>query len=90
MLVEINKLNQKFEEDHVDITYIETTLDVSISMLCKLSLERIFGVDEVHISSFFVKLERGTLEFADSIGMVHLYPLTFESFPKMEIFGATI
>lgn len=35
MLVELNKLNQKFEEDHVDITYIDTTLHVSLSILRK-------------------------------------------------------
>ena len=55
MLVELNKLNQKFEEDHVDITYIDTTLDVSISMLRKRFLESIFGVDAVNMSSFLVK-----------------------------------
>ena len=35
MLVELNNLNQKFEEDHVAITYIDTTLHVSISILHK-------------------------------------------------------
>lgn len=33
--VELNKLNQKFEEDHVDITYFDTNLHVSISILRK-------------------------------------------------------
>lgn len=35
MLIKLNKVNQNFEEGHVDITSIGTTLDVSISILRK-------------------------------------------------------
>lgn len=55
MFVELNKLNQKLKEGHVDITYIDTTLYVSISMLRKRFLESIFGVDAMHMSCFLVK-----------------------------------
>jgi hypothetical protein len=34
---------------------LDTTLDVSISMLRKQFLGSIFGVDAVHMSSFLVK-----------------------------------
>ena len=52
--IELNKLNKKFQEDHVDITYFDTNLHVSISILRKWFLESIFGVDAVHMSSFLV------------------------------------
>ena len=84
MLIELNKLNQKFQEDHVDITSIGTTLDVSISMLRKRFLGDIFGAGAVNISSFLSKAQGGTLEFADRTGMIHLHPLRFESLPKMQ------
>ena len=35
VLIELNELNQNFQEDHVDITSINTTLDVNINILCK-------------------------------------------------------
>jgi len=87
VLIELNKLNQKFQEDHVDITSIGTTLDVSISMLRKRFLGDIFGAGAVNISSFLSKAQGGTLEFADRTCMIHLHPLRFESLPKMQKSG---
>ena len=62
VLIELNKFNQKFQEDHVDITSIGTTLDVSISMLRKRFLGDIFGAGAVNISSFLSKVQGETLE----------------------------
>ena len=35
VIIELNMLNRKFQEDHIDITSIGTTLDVTISMFRK-------------------------------------------------------
>ena len=58
VLIELNKLNQKFQDDHVDITSIGTILDVVISMLRKQFLGGIFGVGAMHISSFLIRAQR--------------------------------
>lgn len=87
VLIELNRLNQKFQDDHIDITSIGTTLDVTISMLRKRFLGDIFGVGAMHISSFLIKVKGETLKFADNICMVHLHPLRFESFPKIQKSG---
>jgi len=87
VLIELNKLNKKFQEDHVDITSIGTTLDVSISMFHKQILGSKFSASAIHISSFLIKAQGGTLEFVDNTGMVHLHPLRFESLPKMQTSG---
>lgn len=55
ILIELNKSNQKFQEDYVDITSIGNTIYVSISMFHKLFLESIFGVGAMHITYFLVK-----------------------------------
>jgi hypothetical protein len=53
VLIGLNKMNQKFQEDHVGITSIGTTLDITISLLHKRFLRDIFGVGAMHISYFF-------------------------------------
>ena len=59
VLIELNKLNRKFQEDHVDITSIGSTLDFSISMFHKWFLGSIYGVGVVHMSSFLIKAPGG-------------------------------
>ena len=62
VLSELNKLNQKFIGDHVGITSIGTTLDVTINMLCKLFLGSLFGAGALHIS-FLLTKEQGGNQF---------------------------
>ena len=50
VLIELNKLNQKFQDDQVDIISIGTTLDITIFMLHKQFLGGIFGASTVHTS----------------------------------------
>lgn len=88
VLTELNKLNQKFQEDHVDITSIGTTLDITINMLHKRFLGNIFGVGAVHTSSLLTRAQNGTLEFVDNANMVHVQPLRFESCPNSHVSGA--
>jgi len=87
VLIELNKLNQKFQEDHVDITSIGTTLDITISLLHKRFLRGTFGAGAMHTSSFLNKTQQGTLEFADCTGIVHVHELRFESLPKSQRSG---
>ena len=87
VLIELNKLNQKFQEDHVDITSIGTTLDVTISLLHKRFLRGTFGAGTMHMSSFLSKTQQGTLEFADCTGMIHVHALRFERLPKSQRSG---
>jgi hypothetical protein len=49
VLIELNKLNQKFQEDHVDITSIGTTLDVTINMVFS---RHIWGMCSAYILFF--------------------------------------
>ena len=55
MLIELNKLNQKFQRGHVYNTSIGTTLDVTIIMLRKRFLVGIFGFGAMHMSSFLIR-----------------------------------
>ena len=57
VLIHLNKLNQKLQEDHVDNTSIGTILDVAFSMLRKPFLRGIFGVVAMHISSFLIRAQ---------------------------------
>lgn len=87
VIIELNKLNKKFQEDHVDITSIGTTLDITISLLHKRFIRGTFGVGAMHTSSFLSKTQQGTLEFADCTCIVHVHELAFESFPKSQRSG---
>ena len=53
-------------------------------MLRKWFLGGIFGASAMHIFSFLIKAQGGPLKFANNTCMVHLHPLGFESFPKIQ------
>ena len=61
VLIDLNKLNQKLQEDHVDNTSIGTILDVAFSMLCKPFLGGISRVVAMHISSSLIRARGRTL-----------------------------
>ena len=48
VLIELNTLNQRFQEYHVNIIYIGTTLDVTINKIHKPLLEGISGAVAMH------------------------------------------
>ena len=58
-------------------------------MLRKPFLRGIFGVVAMHISSFLIRAQGGTLEFVDSTCMLHLHQLRFEILPKDTKIGNT-
>lgn len=52
VFIELKMLNQKIHDDHVDITYVEITLDITISLFHKRFTRDTFGVGAMHTSSF--------------------------------------
>ena len=50
------KLNKKFQYDHVDITAIASTLDVTIAMLRRQYLGLHFGRTSKHLGKFLCEL----------------------------------
>ncbi|KAH9295072.1 hypothetical protein KI387_038660 [Taxus chinensis] len=87
VLTELNKLNKIFQEDHIDITSIGTTLDITIDMLRRRFQRGIFGAGTLHTSSFLTRAQGGSLEFADGTGTLHVHALRFESLPKSQRSG---
>lgn len=65
VLLELNKLNEKFQRHVIDITEISRQLDSTISVLKRrfLRLDRQFGEGSKYVSSFLEMTKDGYLEF---------------------------
>ena len=55
VLLELNKLNRKFQFDFVDIISIASTIDVTINLLWKHYLDVSFGTTTKHLRIFFAQ-----------------------------------
>jgi hypothetical protein len=73
VLTELNKLSQRFQEEHIDITSIGMQLDVLIELLRRRVLRDMFGEGSQHVSYFLKKLEHEKLEFIDNTGASHVH-----------------
>ena len=87
VLTELNKLSQRFQEEHIDITSIGMQLDVLIDLLRRRFLRNIFGAGSQHVSNFLKKSENGNLDFIDNTGVSHVHSLRFEPLPNSLGFG---
>jgi hypothetical protein len=67
-LTEFNKLSQRFQKEHIDITSNGMQLVVLIEFICRRFLRDMFGVGSQHVSYFLKKSKHGKLEFIDNIG----------------------
>ena len=87
-LSELNKISQRFQEEHIDITSIGTQLDVLIELISRRFLRNTFGVGSQHVSYFLKKFENGNLEYIDNTGVSHVHLLRFEAIPNSLGFGS--
>ena len=69
MLLKFNKFNQTFQFDHIDITSIASTIDVTINLLWRHYLGVNFGTTTKHLEIYLHNVEL-TRKFCVLIGLV--------------------
>ena len=72
------KLNKKFQYDHVDITAIASTLDVTIAMLRRQYLGLHFGQTSKHLGKFLCEVVKNRMTYADSFGVEYWISIGLE------------
>jgi hypothetical protein len=89
VLIEFNKLNQKFQVDIVDITSIASTIDVTINLLRKHYLDVSFGTTTKHLGIFLRNVvPTGEILYPDMFGCEKMHILHYDSMPGCDIGGS--
>ena len=78
----LNRLSQRFQDEHIGITSIGMQLYVFIELLQRRFLRNIFWVGSQHVSNLLKKSENGNLGFTDNTGGSHVHSLRFEAIPN--------
>ena len=80
VLVELNKLNRKFQCDHVDITSIASTVDVIITLLRRQYLIGEFRRTSKYLGKFLQDVvPTGQVLYIDRYGVEKVHNLRYES-----------
>ncbi|MCO5600445.1 hypothetical protein L7F22_054558 [Adiantum nelumboides] len=83
VLVEMNAINKKFQDDHVDITEVGNALDVVIELFKKRYLGDTFGYGCKHFREFMRRLNANNeLVYVKENGYVETHMLHFTSFSQ--------
>ncbi|MCO5602289.1 hypothetical protein L7F22_056418 [Adiantum nelumboides] len=83
VLVEMNGINKKFQDDHVDITEVGNALDVVIELFKKRYLGDTFGYGCKHFREFIRRLNANNeLVYVQKNGYVETHMLHFTSFSQ--------
>ncbi|MCO5613245.1 hypothetical protein L7F22_067521 [Adiantum nelumboides] len=83
VLVEMNGINKKFQDDHVDIIEVGTALDVVIELFKKRYLGDTFGYGCKHFREFMRRLNANNeLVYVKENGYVETHTLHFTSFSQ--------
>ncbi|MCO5597577.1 hypothetical protein L7F22_051656 [Adiantum nelumboides] len=83
VLVEMNGINKKFQDDHVDITEVGNALDVVIELFKKGYLGDTFGYGCKHFREFMRRLNANNeLVYVQENGYVETHMLHFTSFSQ--------
>ena len=82
VLLELNKLNRKFQFDLVDITSIASTIDVTINLLRRNYLGVSFGTTTKHLGIFLRNVvPTGEILYVDRFGCEKVHTLHYDSMP---------
>ena len=88
ILVELNKLNRKFQCDHVDITSIASTVDVTITLLGRQYLIGEFGRTSKYFGKFLQDVvPTGQVLYIDRYGVEKVHNLHYESMHGCNVEG---
>ena len=80
ILVELDKLNRKFQCDHVDITSIASIVDVTITLLQRQYLTGEFGRTSKYLGKFLQDvIPIGQVFYIDRYGVDKIHKLHYES-----------
>jgi len=90
VLLELNKLNIKFQTDNLDLTIVGQQLSTTTNALRRSFLnERVeFGTGANYTSKFLQNAALGSMEFIDNDGVAHTHYLRFESIPNSSFNGS--
>jgi hypothetical protein len=89
ILVELNKLNKKFQYDHVDITSIASSIDVTISLLRRQYLGINFGRTSRFLGKFLREaVPTGQITYIDRYGVEKVHTFHYGSMPGCQVEGS--
>jgi hypothetical protein len=89
ILIELNKLNKKFQYDHDDITSIASSIDVTISLLRRQYLGVNFGRTSRFLGKFLREaVPTGQITYIDRYGMEKVHTLHYGSMPECQVEGS--
>ncbi|KAG0593808.1 hypothetical protein M758_UG021100 [Ceratodon purpureus] len=88
VLLELNKLNRKFQFDLVDMTSIASTVDVTINLLRRHYLGVSFGTGTKHLGNFLRNVvPRAEILYVDRFGCKKEHTLHYGSMPGCHVGG---
>ena len=89
MLLELNKLNRKFQFDLVDIISIASTIDVTISLLWRYYLGVSFGTTTKQLGIFLRNvLPTREILYVDRFGCEKVHTLHYDSMSGYDVGGS--
>ena len=88
VLKDLNILNQKFQEENLDLSKIGASMEITMRTLRrKFLVTNEFGVDEPFITIFLEISRGGTIEYQDATGYVHTHTLHYAQLPSSTFEG---
>ncbi|MCO5594072.1 hypothetical protein L7F22_048093 [Adiantum nelumboides] len=88
ILFEMNVLNKKFQNDHLDITKIANALDVVIELFKKCYLGNSFGYGSKNYKEFIDKVKDNVLAYTKEDGFIERHILHFSTLPNSSSGGS--
>ena len=86
VLMELNKLNKKFQEDNVDVTSLGIDIDHTLNTLKRnFCRSNSFAEGTIHLSKFLKDSKNGFLQNVDKEGTTHRHDLLYIPFQDEQI-----